>query len=171
MKRPLIDVFAAPRHLILLSFLILWGDYLTGPIVQFPVFYLIPISLIAWRYRIWQAIGLSILMSLTRFGYILIWTASHGTIVEHLVNAAIQIFVFVFFSFLANKVGVQKRDLEKELKTLKGILPICSFCKSVRKEDGSWDSFEKYISSRSEATFSHGLCPECAKKHYPEYDL
>ncbi len=56
-----------------------------------------------------------------------------------------------------------------EIKTLHGILPICSFCKKIRDDKGAWKHLESYISERSEAVFTHGLCQECAKKAYPEY--
>ena len=55
------------------------------------------------------------------------------------------------------------------IKTLQGILPICASCKKIRDESGEWQSLERYIGERSNATFSHGLCPECAKKLYPQY--
>lgn len=55
-----------------------------------------------------------------------------------------------------------------EVKTLRGILPICSFCKRIRDEQGSWSQVDEYVRSRSEAEFSHGICPECLKAHYPE---
>ena len=56
-----------------------------------------------------------------------------------------------------------------EVKALKGILPLCSFCKKVRDDSGYWNQVEVYISEHSEADVSHGICPECMKKHYPEY--
>jgi len=51
-----------------------------------------------------------------------------------------------------------------EIKTLKGIIPICSYCKKIRDEKGAWDMMEAYISAHSEALFSHGICPECYEK-------
>ena len=58
-----------------------------------------------------------------------------------------------------------------EVKTLKGILPICSFCKRIRDKNDHWNQIEVYVRKRSEANFSHGICPDCAKEHYPdEYD-
>jgi hypothetical protein len=56
-----------------------------------------------------------------------------------------------------------------EIKTLKGFIPICASCKKVRNDDGYWEQIEKYIRDRSDAEFSHGICPECVKKLYPEY--
>jgi uncharacterized PurR-regulated membrane protein YhhQ (DUF165 family) len=66
------------------------------------------------------------------------------------------------------------QDLKKalsEVKTLRGFLPICSICKNVRDDQGYWSKIESYIKDHSEAEFSHGICPVCAKKHYPDYDL
>ncbi len=56
-----------------------------------------------------------------------------------------------------------------EVKQLSGLLPICASCKKIRDDHGYWKQIESYVSEHSEAQFSHGLCPECAKKLYPEY--
>jgi DNA-binding NtrC family response regulator len=61
------------------------------------------------------------------------------------------------------------QDALAEIKTLRGILPICSSCKKIRDDEGYWHQVEVYIRDHSEAEFSHGLCPECAKKLYPEF--
>lgn len=55
-----------------------------------------------------------------------------------------------------------------EVKELRGILPICSSCKQIRTEDGRWEVIEVYVHERSRARFSHGLCPSCARKLFPE---
>jgi hypothetical protein len=56
-----------------------------------------------------------------------------------------------------------------EIKTLSGFLPICSSCKRIRDDKGYWNQIESYIRDHSEAEFSHGICPECAKKLYPDF--
>jgi len=55
-----------------------------------------------------------------------------------------------------------------EVKALSGLLPICSSCKKIRDDQGYWIQVETYISKHSDATFTHGLCPECLKQYYPE---
>ncbi|MCB0210625.1 MAG: GAF domain-containing protein [Anaerolineae bacterium] len=55
------------------------------------------------------------------------------------------------------------------IKTLEGIIPICAQCKNVRNDDGYWQKVEVYISEHSNADFSHGICPECIQRLYPEY--
>jgi len=58
-----------------------------------------------------------------------------------------------------------------EIKTLRGIIPICSNCKKIRDDKGYWEQIEAYISDHSEAQFSHGICPDCAQELYPDFDL
>ncbi len=57
----------------------------------------------------------------------------------------------------------------REIKQLSGLLPICAYCKKIRDDDGYWQQLEKYIHDRSDADFSHGICPECLKQHMPDY--
>lgn len=54
-----------------------------------------------------------------------------------------------------------------EVKTLRGILPTCAYCKNIRDEGGDWLQLEEYIQAHSEAKFSHGICPDCRKVHFP----
>ncbi len=58
-----------------------------------------------------------------------------------------------------------------EVKTLSGLLPICSHCKKVRDDKGYWKKIESYIEQHSDALFSHGICEECAKKYYPDFEI
>jgi CheY-like chemotaxis protein len=55
-----------------------------------------------------------------------------------------------------------------EIKTLSGLLPICSHCKKIRDDTGYWDSVEHYLSKHSDAQFSHGICPDCMRQYYPK---
>ncbi|MFP4459118.1 MAG: PAS domain S-box protein [Candidatus Zixiibacteriota bacterium] len=65
---------------------------------------------------------------------------------------------------LIHKLQMALQDVEK----LTGLLPICSSCKKIRNDDGYWDEVDRYISQHSNLNFTHGLCPECMKKLYPE---
>lgn len=58
-----------------------------------------------------------------------------------------------------------------KIKTLSGMLPICSHCKKIRDDNGYWNQIETYIRDHSEAEFSHSICQECAKKYYLDLDL
>jgi DNA repair exonuclease SbcCD ATPase subunit len=54
------------------------------------------------------------------------------------------------------------------VKQLQGIIPICAHCHAVRRAPESWQRLEAYVAEHSEATFSHGICPDCLARHYPE---
>ena len=56
-----------------------------------------------------------------------------------------------------------------EIKSLHGILPICSYCKKIRDDGGYWSQVEVYIQQHSDADFSHSICPDCVKKYYPNH--
>jgi len=60
------------------------------------------------------------------------------------------------------------QDALANVKTLRGLLPICSYCKKIRDDKGYWNRIESYIQDHSGAEFTHGMCPECLKKHYPD---
>lgn len=55
----------------------------------------------------------------------------------------------------------------KDIRTLSGLIPICASCKKIRDDRGFWNQVESYIQDRSNARFSHGICPDCAEKIYP----
>ena len=57
-----------------------------------------------------------------------------------------------------------------KVKTLTGLLPICASCKKIRDDTGYWNQVESYIGKHSSATFTHGLCPTCITKYFPDYD-
>lgn len=67
------------------------------------------------------------------------------------------------------KLITELQEAMASIKTLKGLIPICASCKKVRNDQGYWQQVEVYVRDHTEADFSHGLCPECAKKFYPEY--
>ncbi len=79
---------------------------------------------------------------------------------------------------LQKRLEARNRSLEEtnrrlskamaEIKTLRGIIPICAACKKIRDDNGYWSQIESYIRDHSEADFSHGICPACAEKMYPE---
>jgi len=71
---------------------------------------------------------------------------------------------------LANEELIKElRNAMAEVKTLSGLLPICSSCKQVRDDQGYWSRIETYLSKHTDISFSHGLCKECAQKIYPDY--
>jgi K+-sensing histidine kinase KdpD len=98
-------------------------------------------------------------------------------------GGAIRAAVFCSVAILVASLEVQRRRAMEalasknqelmaaleEIRTLRGILPICMHCKQIRDERGAWVRLEKYVQEHSHAEFTHGVCPTCLKKHYPEY--
>ncbi|MEW6520302.1 MAG: hypothetical protein AB1461_12900 [Thermodesulfobacteriota bacterium] len=81
----------------------------------------------------------------------------------------------VLESFLVLLVGMITvyftKKILNEIKYLEGFLAICASCKKIRDDQGNWVQIEGYIRDHSAATFSHGICPDCAAKLYPGFDL
>jgi len=67
------------------------------------------------------------------------------------------------------KLIKELQEALQNIKTLQGLIPICASCKKIRDDKGYWNQIEAYISEHSSAEFSHGICPECARKIYPGY--
>jgi hypothetical protein len=79
-----------------------------------------------------------------------------------------------FKNNLEKRVNERTLKLEKalyEIKTLKGILPICANCKKIRDDKGYWNQIDTFIEEHSAADISHSICPECADKYYPDMNL
>ncbi|MCJ7602036.1 MAG: hypothetical protein MUO63_11130 [Desulfobulbaceae bacterium] len=124
-----------------------------------------------------MAISISSVMSLffhgvVRLDYIFtafICSFLIATVIAHIILSLTQ-------EIKASEKALRKsnKDLSlaiSEIKTLQGILPICSYCKNIRNDEGYYEQLEGYIHKHSGVDFSHTICPTCLKKHYrEEYD-
>lgn len=63
---------------------------------------------------------------------------------------------------------IELREALADNRQLRGLIPMCSHCRKVRDDTGFWDRVEHYIMQHTDATVSHGICPACFEKHYPE---
>lgn len=73
---------------------------------------------------------------------------------------------------MARDLQRKNRELEEaqaKIRVLSGIIPICSHCQGIRDDEGYWNELEQYISTHSDALFSHSICPACARKYYSDY--
>ncbi|MGD9939290.1 MAG: hypothetical protein AB7T74_05765 [Clostridia bacterium] len=75
---------------------------------------------------------------------------------------------FGMVAMIMDSIRIRAETSQKQLETLQGILPICAYCKKIRDDQNKWHVLESYIEKRSEAEFSHGICPECFDKHRPD---
>ena len=149
---------------IFFSIAVLIVDVRAGPFIRLPVLFSLPVIVISWYGGLISGEALAIGLPLIR----LVFEANipKPWIEEDtVINTLILIFTLSLISFLVYYVNRQK----KRIKVLQGFLPICSFCKKIRTKDEKWEQMESYITKHSEAEFSHGLCPECAEKHYGKF--
>lgn len=89
----------------------------------------------------------------------------------HVIWVAINITEKKLAELQRDKVTRELKKALSEIKTLKGILPICANCKKIRDDTGYWEQIEGYLSEHSNAQFSHDICPDCARKLYPDIDF
>lgn len=121
------------------------------------------------RRLIWYvAVATSILTTIGFFS-----SPAGGELWKVLFNRGIAVFAIWTTAILSSQrrlIQEQKDQALSELRVLTGLLPICASCKKIRDDEGSWSQMESYIRDHSQATFSHGYCPECAQKALTESD-
>jgi len=149
---------------IMLAAMFLALDFVVGPVVQFPIAYIIPVALAAQFSNSRLSYSLAVIQPLIRFGFVFIWGAPWSLTVS-IVNAVIRAAVLMTIAYFINR----KVRLAREVKRLEGFLPICSFCKKIRNEQNEWQKIEIYISKHLRAEFTHSISPECARTHYADF--
>lgn len=142
-------------------------DFATGRNIQFPVLYILPTAMAAWRNRRVEGYLFATGLPIARVMFHFPWHET-GTLGIALVNCLIRTSVLCTFVYLIDRVATQSHRLRRRVGMLEGVLPICAWCKRIRNDEGLYESLEEYISRRSEACFSHGICPDCGQKLYPE---
>jgi hypothetical protein len=75
----------------------------------------------------------------------------------------------IAYAIEREKLRVRLQDALDQIRILRGLLPICDYCKNVRDDKGFWHQVEEYVSRHSQVEFTHGICPACTKKFYPGF--
>jgi hypothetical protein len=167
------------------AFIILFSvavtDYVTGYEFGFFAFYFLPIAFAAWRLGLFSALIIAIFSSMVWFWADALSGHVYPNNLVAVWNTIIRLISFIIIGWglawihdLLLKERNTTANLRKalaEIKILEGILPICASCKKIRNQHNDWQQMEAYISEHSEAQFSHGLCPECAKRYLTEAGL
>ena len=150
-------------HWLALSAAILALEYYSGPYIQFAILLIFPVMLATVLHGPRVGLALAVILPLIRLSFFAAWPPPASwtlAVVDSLVDVPILGGTAVLVHWVVRQA--------MELRALHGLLPICSFCKKVRDEEGHWRQLESYIAARSEARFSHTFCPECGRRHYPE---
>ena len=144
-------------------------DYFTGLADAMPALYVVPVTLAAWYSGRRPALLLAIALPLVHLGQAASSPSYAGSIaglaLQYLVRGSVVIVMALWFARLAE----HERELHRHVDALEGLLSICAFCKKIRNEGGEWERLETFISRRSQAHFSHSVCPSCGTAHYPSY--
>jgi hypothetical protein len=155
------------------SVLVLGGigllDHLTGPEISFGVFYFLPIWMMTWHLGRRPAVLFSVLCALV---WLVVDETDGGAPSSPWIpfwNAGARLVYFLTFALLLSGTREKLQASRREAKRLSSLLPICAECKKIRDDQGQWHEVEAYIRDHSDTSFSHGICPDCTKKLYPEY--
>jgi hypothetical protein len=143
---------------------ILAGDYFSGPFVSLAILFVIPVALASRFNGLLWGVTWGVLLPFIHLGFTFL--RPEGLPLEDsLLNASIRMGALLAFAVLIDRTTRQAR----EIRVLRGLIPVCAFCKKIRTEDQKWQPIEHYITQHSEATFTSTFCPECAAKHYGPY--
>jgi hypothetical protein len=167
------SAFVATGAVVLLA-AITWTDYLTGYELGFFVFYFIPVSIAAWYLsRRWGVAfgfaGAFCWFLSDRLGdhqYSRAWYAYWETAVRLVSFLTIAFTVAAIREALARerKLVAELSDSLAQVRQLEGLIPICAWCRRIRDDAGYWERFEAYLSTRTGARFTHGICPSCYER-------
>ena len=160
-------------------------DWVTGYELRFFVFYFIPVAVAAWFVGLGASLGIGVFCAV-------VWAITdvasghiYSSYFYFYWNTIIHLASFVIIGLTLSKLKelwdqhlkmsaelqqsiLKLQKASSEIKTLSGLLPICASCKRIRDDNGYWNQIEAYISEHSQADFSHGICPDCLKKLYPD---
>ena len=156
------------RSWLLLTAACLTIDYSTGPVIEFPLVYLVPISLAAWfGGRAW-GLALAVVLPLCRLYFRTIWNPP-WTFFESSVNAAIRMTVFVSFAWLIDRTARQMRELQ-HTRMLEQMLGVCSHCRRNRNpRSKAWQPIDEYARDHPEK-MQPDVCPACGAEAVDVFD-
>lgn len=91
---------------------------------------------------------------------------NYRLIIKAMAALGALLIVGFYWNYSLRRLNARLEKALKEVRTLQGLLPICAWCKKVRSDEGLWTQIEQYVSANTAATFTHGVCPECAKNAF-----
>jgi len=140
---------ARVEHWVIASAFILLLDYLTGPFIQFPILFVVPVAVAV----LLPLVTIVILPEMGASGPVGAGMGGHARRCS--------------YPERIRRDHSSDRPAAAPNQGAQGVLPICSFCKRIRDQDEQWRRMESFISERSSARFSHTFCEQCGKVHYP----
>ncbi|HPJ94645.1 MAG TPA: hypothetical protein PKY89_12115 [Deltaproteobacteria bacterium] len=149
-------------------------DLVTGYEISLSIFYMLPISIVTWNAGKLPGHALAIVSALIWLGADIGSGHPFSSPIIPFWNCMVRLFFFMIIVQLLLNLRINHDELEKtnqdlresleNIKVLRGLIPICAWCKRVRNEKGFWQRVEAYVSDNSEAQFTHGICEDCKEK-------
>ncbi|MSO30330.1 MAG: hypothetical protein EXQ48_05210 [Acidobacteria bacterium] len=149
---------------------LIWLDHADGPIPQYPVMYVIPVSLAAWYSGRSPALALAGGVPFMHCVFLMTRWNQSGDLFALLGPAVFRAAVIVVMALWFARLAKHERKVHVYVEQLEGLLPIFAFRNSIRNQTGEWEPNERFIANRSKAEFSHSFCKSCGKIHYPDFD-
>jgi hypothetical protein len=152
----------ARRGIAVIAVVLLVLDYCAGPSMNFPVFYVFPVMLAAWRLDFRAAALLGIGLTLARF--VFQWLedfAPQGDWARAAINNAMRAAALILVAWLTEITARQNRLLRERVKKLESMLPLCPTCDTVRDQDGRWRTLDEHAAMHAK---TRQPCPACAEK-------
>ncbi len=161
-----------PLTHIVLSGIFLWLDSLSGPFLQFPATFVIPVALSAW----YCGRNLAVILAIAQPFLHMVLTASSQdqgwAMLPYLAtNAVIRIAVLTLLAYFVHRGSVQNRDLARRVGLLRGMIPVCVECKKFKDENDSWVEVESYVTSHTGANLVPALCESCRTGKHGDISL
>lgn len=149
-------------------------DLVTGYEISLSILYMLPISMVTWNAGKRAGYSLAVLSALVWLGADIGSGHPFSNPIIPFWNCLVRLFFFLIVVQLLVNLRVTHDELEEanlnlresldNIKVLRGLIPICAWCKKVRNEKGYWQRVEAYIAENSEAQFSHGICEDCKER-------
>jgi hypothetical protein len=156
-------------------------DWVTGYELNCFVLYFVPVSLAAWFLGLPGAVGLSVFSAMVWFGADVLtghtYTAHFYAVWDTMIRLASFLAIGWAMATVRRLLRLEREKSEalrrslSEIKVLETFLPVCAQCKKIRNEHGAWQPMEVYFEEHAHTQFSHGYCPECARKAMAEAGL
>jgi len=157
------DALRAPWTPFALAVIFVTLDFFSGPLIQFPVTFVISVALAAWygtlRSAAFLAVAqpaLNVLIAIVVKGAFLIVPVSILAL-----NAGIRAVVLLILAYFIHRSAMQSRVLARRVGLLRDEIPVCFECKKIQDESADWTPFDVYISRHTGARFTNSLCPSC----------
>lgn len=147
---------------ILLSLVLLAVDFIVGPYIQFPVFFVLPVIIAAWVSGMRLALILAVALAAVRLSFHWIWDDIPADIVPAVVNNVMRACVLLLVGYGTAKTAMHMRSLQRRIDLLEKQLPVCSSCGLIRNDKGVWVP----LSDMPRCDKARPLCPVCEEKHY-----